>query len=137
MSGEADGAVMLWNWQASWFDRSIGIIWAIALSPNGQTIASGGSQQPIQLWDVQSGKLLRSLTEHEDSVLTVAFSPDGKTLASGGSDCTIRLWKIDTGETIAQFKHLGSVKSLAFSPDGRTLVSGSWDRTVKVWSFSI
>ncbi|RMH70837.1 MAG: CHAT domain-containing protein [Cyanobacteria bacterium J007] len=155
VSGGADGAIMLWNWRAerrlrtlnrpddffgslsSWFDRSIGIIWAIALSPNGQMIASGGSQQPIQLWDVQSGKLLRSLTEHEDSVLTVAFSPDGKTLASGGSDCTIRLWKIDTGETIAQFKHLGSVKSLAFSPDGRTLVSGSWDRTVKVWSFSI
>jgi WD40 repeat protein len=81
--------------------------------------------------------LLQSLTEHEDSVLTLAFSPDGKTLASGGSDCTIRLWNIDTGETIAQFKHLGSVKSLAFSPDGRSLVSGSWDRTVKVWSFSI
>lgn len=155
VSGGADSAIMIWDWQAekrlrtlnrpddffgslaSWFDQSKGIIWASAISPDDKIIASGGSDQPIYLWNRETGKIEKSLTAHEGSVLCLAFSPDGKTLASGGEDSTIRIWNYHTGELLQKLKHLGKIKSLAFSSDGQTLVSGSWDRTVKIWHFAL
>ena len=154
VSGGADSAIMIWNWRAekrlrtlnrpddffgslaSWFDQSKGIIWAIAISPDDKIIASGGSDQPIYLWNLETGKLEKSLTDHEGYVCCLAFSPDRQTLASGGQDNTIRIWNYHTGELRQTLNHQGTVKSLAFSPDGQTLVSGSWDRTVKIWHFA-
>jgi WD40 repeat protein len=154
VSGGADSAIMIWDWRAekrlrtlnrpddffgslaSWFDQSKGIIWAIAISPDDKIIASGGSDQPIYLWNLETGKLEKSLTDHEGYVCCLAFSPDRQTLASGGKDNIIRIWNYHTGELLQTLNHLGTVKSLAFSPDGQTLVSGSWDRTVKIWHFA-
>ncbi|NES82587.1 MAG: hypothetical protein F6K10_14895 [Moorea sp. SIO2B7] len=117
----------------SWFDSSVGIIWAVAVSPDSTMIASGGSEQPIKLWNSGTGKLLRTLTEHSDSVNCLAFSPDNPTLASGGNDNSIRIWNWHTGEQLNTLTHLGRVTSLAFSSDSLTLVSGSTDTTVKIW----
>ncbi len=154
VSGGADSAIMIWDWRAekrlrtlnrpddffgslaSWFDQSKGIIWASAISPDDKIIASGGSDQPIYLWNLETGKLEKSLTDHEGYVCCLAFSPDRQTLASGGKDNTIRIWNYHTGELRQTLNHLGTVKSLAFSPDGQTLVSGGWDRTVKIWHFA-
>ncbi|MBE9183309.1 CHAT domain-containing protein [Microcoleus sp. LEGE 07076] len=151
VSGGLDGAVKIWNWHrkellhtlirpvdffgavASWFDSSVGIIWCVAISPDGKTVAASGSQQPIQLWNTENGRLLRTFTEHSDSVYTLAFSPDGETLASGGADNTIRIWNFHTGELLETLEHLGPVQSVVFSYDGKTLVSGSADATVKIW----
>ncbi len=156
VSGGMDGAIKIWNWRTgellhtlnrpspsdligslvSWFDSSIGSLWSVAISPDGQALASGGSDQPIMLWNSSTGKLLRTLTEHSGTVLSVAFSPDGQTLASGGDDNTIRICNFQTGELLHTLRHLGPVKSVAFSPDGQTLVSGSADMTVKIWHMS-
>ncbi len=151
VSGSLDGAVKIWNWHrkellhtlirpvdffgalASWFDSSVGIIWCVAISPDGKTVAASGSEQPIQLWNTENGKLLRTFTEHSDSIYALAFSPDGETLASGGADNTIRIWNFHTGELLETLEHLGPVKSVVFSYDGKTLVSGSADATVKIW----
>lgn len=153
VSGGLDGAIKIWNWHkqellktlnrpapselipslVSWFDSSVGGIWAVAISPDGKIIASGGSEQPINLWDADTGKLLRTLTEHSGSIYTVAFSPDGKTLASGGDDHKIRIWEFQTGKLLETLEHLGPVQSIGFSADGQTLVSGSADATVKIW----
>lgn len=153
VSGGLDGAIKIWNWRTgeevrtlkrppssewigslvSWFDSSVGSIWSVAVSPDGKTFACAGSQQPIELWELETGKLLRILTEHSGTVYSVAFSSDGKTLASGGEDNTIKLWNVETGELLQTLEHLGPVKSVAFSPDGQTLVSGSADTTIKLW----
>lgn len=153
VSGGLDGAIKIWNWRTgeevrtlkrppssewigslvSWFDSSVGSIWSVAVSPNRKTFASAGSQQPIELWDLETGKLLRILTEHSGTVYSVAFNADGKILASGGEDNTIKLWNVLTGELLETLEHLGPVKSVAFSPTGQTLVSGSADTTIKLW----
>ncbi|MCP2730155.1 WD40 repeat domain-containing protein [Symplocastrum sp. BBK-W-15] len=153
VSGGLDGAIKIWNWGTreevrtlkrpprsewigslvSWFDSSVGSIWSVAVSPDRKTFASAGSQQPIELWDLETGKLLRILTEHSGTVYSVAFSADGKILASGGEDNTIKLWNVLTGELLESLEHLGPVRSVAFSPDGQTLVSGSADTTIKLW----
>jgi len=65
---------------------------AVAFSPDGQTLASGSNDYTVKLWDVNSGRELRSLEGHSRSVNAVAFSPDGRTLASGSADGQVRLW---------------------------------------------
>lgn len=108
-------------------------VYAVAFSPDGTTIASGGEQQPIQLWRVSNGERTLTLTGHSEAVYSIAFSPSGRTLASGSADRTIRIWDLSTGELLQTLGHSDTVYTVAFSRDGRTLVSGSKDRTVKVW----
>ena len=60
-----------------------------------QTIlASGGDDSIVRLWDVQSGKCIRTLHGHAGQIWQVAFSPSGTLLASCAEDCTIKLWNL-------------------------------------------
>ncbi|MGL4377857.1 MAG: CHAT domain-containing protein [Microcoleaceae cyanobacterium] len=157
VSGAMDCSIKVWNWHrekllytlnrpepdewvasmVSWFDSSLGMILCVAISPDNLMIASCGSDQPIKLWNAQTGKEVRTLTEHTDTVYSLSFSPDGKTLASGSADNTIKIWNFHTGELLQTLEHLGPVKSVAFSSvDAKTLVSGSADNTIKIWRLS-
>tara|TARA_B100000959_G_C14637323_1_gene482789 strand:- start:161 stop:580 length:420 start_codon:yes stop_codon:yes gene_type:complete len=65
---------------------------SIAWSPDGHTLASGGYDSSVRLWDVASREQMGVLEGHTDRVNSVAWSPDGHTLASGSRDDTVRLW---------------------------------------------
>ena len=107
---------------------------SVAFSPDGKTLASGGGDNVIHLWDIDTGEINRTLIGHTHWVFSLAFSPDGKILASGSVDSDIRLWDPHTGEHKKTLTgHTAWVRSIAFSPDGKTLVSGSDDGTVLIW----
>ena len=59
---------------------------SMALSPDGRTVASGGDDRTVKLWDVATGRRLNTLKGHTGSVRALAFSPDGRYLASGSAD---------------------------------------------------
>ena len=69
------------------------IVNSVAFSPDGKTLASDGGDGTVILWEVSTGKRLRTLTGHIGGI-AVAFSPDGKTLASGSWDGTVLLWDL-------------------------------------------
>jgi len=109
----------------------------VAFSPNGRMLASGGLNDSIRLWDLETGKVVHTLHKHVNPIRSVAFSPDGSILASGSDDKTIKLWNLKTGKELSTLEgHRHSVGSLAFSPDGRVLASGSSDTTIKLWDIS-
>jgi WD40 repeat protein len=143
-------------------------ITSVAISPDGRKVLAGTWNVPqdkspntldvllneqhhkVKLWDVTTGRLLRTFSGHLEPVTSVAFSPDGRQVLSGSRahvlvsevakpiskvDNTLKLWDMATGQLIHSFNgHLRPVTSVAFSTDGSRVVSGDGtDKTAKLW----
>ncbi|MDR4495169.1 MAG: caspase family protein [Nitrospirales bacterium] len=101
-----------------------GEIFGLAFDPTNQRLASGGGDQSIRVWDVQTGRLQTILKGHTATIRTLAFSPKGNFLASGASDKTTRVWDLQTGKEAVSFSSVfGNIRAVAFSPDGEILAS--------------
>ena len=102
----------------------------MALAPDGKTLATCGYDRLVKLWDVASGKEIRTLRDHSDSVYGISFRPDGKLLASAAADRAVKIWDVATG---VRLYSLGDptdwVYAVAWSPDDQWLVTGSKDET--------
>jgi WD40 repeat protein len=104
---------------------------AIAFSPDGQFVASGGGK--LQVWQVPTKKLVRTFRTARN-VNVLAFSRDGSRIAIGLDDGTVEIQDIAALEPrITLPGHARQVRSLAFSPDGKTLASGADDDAVRLW----
>ena len=147
MSASRNGTIQSWDARGEQFHEitlkghTDGIT-AMALSPNGRTLASGtygrrrasGSwEAPIRLWNIDTQRSETVLKVHTSQVNALAFSPNGKIFASASDDKTIRLWHVNTERSpfVIDFQpqailreHTDEVLALAFSPDGGTLASG-------------
>jgi WD40 repeat protein len=100
-------------------------ITALGFSADGKTLATGGNDKTIKLWDVNTLKIKFTLFGHGDEVTAVAFSPDGGTLASSARE-QVKLWNIAAQEELTELEgHAGPVDHVAFSPDGSTLATSA------------
>ncbi|MDB9311767.1 hypothetical protein PN462_01540 [Spirulina sp. CS-785/01] len=142
LTGSSQGKVQIWDIaqpvqevkspRSSWQTQHPNLYNA-QFSPDGQRVATTGTDGKIKLWTPQ-GELLNSLTGHQGKVRWVSFSPDGQLLASAGGDGTVRLWTVE-GELLHSLTgHKRPVGYVVFSPDGQRLASASDDQTVKLWT---
>lgn len=110
----------------------IGLVRAIAFSPDGNLLASASTDKTVRLWDAQTGELKRTLSKHKAAVDSVVFSPDAKTLVSATSgEQAIIFWDAQSGEVKRTLILPDPVEAVAFSPNGNTLAIGT-DRSINL-----
>ncbi len=110
---------------------------AIALSPDGKTLVTGGRDKAIKVWDVETGELQKTLQSDSGAIASLAVSPDGKAVVSGSGDRMVRIWDLtsdDRPQMLADPTGPSSylVSRVGISADGETIVSRGWDH-VKIW----
>lgn len=149
-SAGEDQQVQIWNMQpgkpnffTSWLAHSrghftyrghFGRVNAIVWSPNGQRLATVGSDKTLQVWDAMNGKKYFIHRNPSATITCVAWSYDGRFLATGANDKLVQVWDTVTRNSVATYAgHTGYVTSVSWSPDGKQLVSASADHTIHAW----
>jgi WD40 repeat protein/serine/threonine protein kinase len=146
LAAAQENGLSLWNLETgssrSFFHREGNQILSVAFSRNGRTLAAGGADGQLSLWDTVTLEERDSdiVRRHQGAINGVAFDHDGGTLATACADSTIQLWDLsrDRDREILTFRttllgHRDGVTAVAFSPDRKTLATGSKDHTVKLW----
>ena len=111
-----------------------GTVRALAFAPDGATLATGGEDGEVRLWDAASGRERAALSGHSDMVTCLAFSPRGGMLATGSLDTTVKLWETSTGRERASLQgHVDGISAVAFAPLARQMATGGFDGSVRLW----
>jgi hypothetical protein len=111
-----------------------GAVTACAVTPDSRCVIAAYSDHSLKAWDIESGRLLRTMNGHRGVVESCAVTPDGQRVVSASADATLKVWDLKLGALLATLEgHAGSVESCAVSPDGRWVVSASADTTLKIW----
>ncbi|MFI9051992.1 WD40 repeat domain-containing serine/threonine protein kinase [Streptomyces sp. NPDC053427] len=121
-SGEQLLALKYPRWAAS--------VACLAFSPDDGTLATGGSDGAIRLWDARTGAPGHVMNWSGGWVTSLAFSPDGRNVVGGGATKTTRLWHVPTGQLRWKLSGPNPCASLVFSPDGEFLATAHGTTTV-------
>ena len=154
-SGSADQTVRIWDVATGEHLRTLpcdGQVWSVVFSPDGIRLATGRGWDPwyskrpdrpstgeIQLWDVATGKRIKTFETNQAWVNALAFSPDGERLVAGlnGHSDNLRVWDVATGEQVLTLNgHTRSLSAVTFSPDGKRIATAGGDRTARIWHAS-
>src|SRR5262249_15514304 len=116
------------------FEGHAAAVHSATFSPDGRFALSGGEDQTVRRWEVESGKELQKLVDPiHHSILCVAFSPDGRRVLSSGPSHAL-LWDLDTGKDLRRFRGGETwMESVAFSPDGRRVLTVGRGVRVLLW----
>lgn len=113
------------------------VVYVLAWSPDNKTLASTGYDRLIKLWDVTTGKEIRTLKDHSDTVYGLTFNHDGTLLASAAADRAVKVWDAANGNRLYTLgESTDWLYALAWSPDGRHLAAAGVDKSIRIWEAS-
>jgi hypothetical protein len=113
---------------------STGTVGVLDWRPDGRVLAVKVVPRYVKLWDVGTGRPLRTLGPGPHQVESVSFSPDGRLVAMSGD--SVELWDADEGTRMRELSGHVYVPSLAFSPDGDLLATGGTTGEIRLWRTS-
>ena len=117
----------------------MGPVRSVSFAPDGQTLATGGEDNVIRLWNVKTGGLAKELRGHASHVRDCTYSADGNWLLSAGRDEVIKLWRPrDYAEEVVfnDPQSNDGVLAAHFSRDGKEIVTANHDRTASLWDIA-
>ena len=106
-----------------------------SVSPDNNYAATYDADNTVKIWELATGKLVKTLDGQTGYFASVGYSPDGRSFACGYMDGTVKILDAKTGELLRTFTgHYGSVYSVNFSPDGNSLIScAKFDENINIW----
>jgi WD40 repeat protein len=119
------------------FSGHEGVVWSVAFAPDGHRAISGGSDDAVRLWNVETGQEVRRFQTGGHS-LCVAFSANGSRIAWGTNHFAV-VYDLQNDQQLAEINGeygLGRISSVAFSPDGNTLLTGSTGGPARLWDIA-
>jgi serine/threonine protein kinase/DNA-binding beta-propeller fold protein YncE len=111
-----------------------GVVWALAFTPDLQTLASGSEDGSILVWDLKEQNVRRTLPRLDGNVWSLDVSADGRFLVATSDDSTVSVIDLNTYRPVFSLPHPTSTKAAVFSPDGKFVATGDRNATVRVWS---
>ncbi|KAG1838017.1 WD40-repeat-containing domain protein [Suillus subalutaceus] len=138
-----DGSLRLWGLESGtqigedWQDEGDNAgVWSMALSPNGETIASGHDNGEVRLWNIETRRVITRWTGRSNVVWSLCWSADGNQVLSGSRDGTVRIWDVKSGKTVLTIKtgHKWMNAAVIYPPDATKIATGGDDKDgVKIW----
>jgi WD40 repeat protein len=114
-------------------------VFSLAVSPDGQRLATGSGDGIVSVWDARSGKLIKRLGRPTNPISGLAFSKGaGRFLTAASFDSSVIVFDVESGQMLWRWRAHGrqSIHALALSPDNQRLATGAQDRTVKLWAMN-
>ncbi|HLK56087.1 MAG TPA: AAA-like domain-containing protein, partial [Chthonomonadaceae bacterium] len=135
---DPNDTVRVWD---AWSDRHTlqfqahpAAVKALAFSPDGKRLVTGGKEAVARIWEAATGRPLLALSGHTAPIYCVAYAPDGRQVVTGSDDSTARVWDAESGSALFVLRGGGGrVNAVAWSPDGHYIVTGHNDKTARVW----
>lgn len=109
---------------------------SVAISPDSNYVATGSRDKSAKLWELSTGREVRSFLGHQFSVNSLDFSSDGKYLITGNGDQTAKVWEVSTGkEILSVHPDKERLTDVVFDPKGKYFVTVGFGRKAIVWEF--
>ncbi|XP_015595492.1 transducin beta-like protein 3 isoform X2 [Cephus cinctus] len=143
VSHHKSGLFKLWDWKGKlkkmWKSIHNGPVAKIAISSDGLSMSSGGSDSNVRMWDLQHHACTHSFKGIQGVVSVLAFHPDTKKqlLFAAGDDTKIHVWNTQNGrEERVLSGHFSKITSISFHDDGIHLVSSGRDKVLILWNIT-
>jgi len=139
-TSDFSGNVILWDYVErtvihSW--KHDGYVWHVEFSPTATTLASVGSDSYLKLYNIRTGREIRSLRYNTSPLRGLAFSPNGRQILVSSEEGSVILWDADTGERLMVMSgHATITNDVAFSPDGNRAASIDNNGLMIIWDLT-
>lgn len=129
LTGEANGAIKIWDYQnysqIFSFSKHKARVTSLAIGLDNNKLLSGSSDCTLRLWDLNHREHLCKFEGHEIDICAVLISNDGNTGFSGSADCSVRVWNLETYELKSTINFSYAIASIRLISEDNTLVAAS------------